>query len=114
MAAEHTLLPRLALDLAPLDPVEPMRDHPAASQSASVEAVLIPDTIAAALCGISRAHLHRLRSAGKWGPEAVRLGRKLLFNRESVIAWARAGCPDGATWRAMQAAAGRRSARVVG
>ena len=76
-----------------------------------LEALLIPDTAAAALLGISRAHLHRLRAAGRF-PEAIRLGRALRFDRTELIAWAEARCPDLATWRAMRAA-GRRWPRAV-
>jgi predicted DNA-binding transcriptional regulator AlpA len=79
----------------------------AASLATVVEAVLVPDTVAAALCGISRAHLHDLRSAGKWGPEAIRLGRKVLYRRHEVLSWIDAGCPDAATWRAVRAATKR-------
>jgi predicted DNA-binding transcriptional regulator AlpA len=73
-----------------------------------VEALLIPDTAAAQLAGVSRAHLHRMRAAGKWGPKAIRLGRKLLFSRDETIQWINAACPDGRTWEAMQASAARR------
>jgi excisionase family DNA binding protein len=66
------------------------------------ESLLIPDSEAAALIGISRAHFHRLRAAGKLGPQAIRLGRKVLYERESVVAWVKAGCPDAPTWRAIQ------------
>jgi predicted DNA-binding transcriptional regulator AlpA len=75
-------------------------------------ALLIPDVQAAALAGISRAHWHRLRVAGKL-PPSIRLGRKVLWRRAEVIAWIGAGCPDTSTWAAMQAAAGRRNVRVV-
>jgi predicted DNA-binding transcriptional regulator AlpA len=75
--------------------------------------LLIPDTAAAGLLGISRAHLHRLRAAGRF-IAPIRLGRKLLFDREELISWKNARCPDARTWAAMQAAAGRRIARVVG
>jgi excisionase family DNA binding protein len=75
--------------------------------------LLVPDVEAARLLGISRAHLHRLRVAGKF-IAPIRLGRKLLFDREELIAWKNARCPDVRTWAAMQAAAGRRNARVVG
>ncbi len=71
------------------------------------EALLIPDTAAATLAGVSRAHWQRLRSAGKL-PPSVRLGRKVLWRRAEVAAWIEAGCPDGRTWEAMRAAAGRR------
>ena len=81
-------------------------------QQVNAESLLIPDTAAAALLGISRAHLHRLRAAGKF-PDAIHLGRKLLFDRAELTAWAGAKCPDLQTWRAMQASAGRRLRAVI-
>jgi excisionase family DNA binding protein len=72
-----------------------------------MEPLLIPDTIAAAMAGISRAHWHRLRAAGKL-PPAVRLGRKVLWRRADVTAWIEAGCPDARTWAAMMTASRRR------
>jgi predicted DNA-binding transcriptional regulator AlpA len=69
--------------------------------------LLIPDTAAATLAGISRAHWHRLRAAGKL-PPSVRLGRAVRWRRTEVVAWIDAGCPDAKIWAAMQAAAGRR------
>jgi excisionase family DNA binding protein len=71
-------------------------------------ALLIPDTEAAALAGIARSTLHTLRADGKWGPQAVRLGRALRFRRDEVVAWIEAGCPDARTWAAMRSADGRR------
>jgi excisionase family DNA binding protein len=79
----------------------------------AVDALLIGDREAAELLSISRAHLHRLRAAGRF-PEAIRLGRALRFDRAELLAWTQARCPDLVTWRAMRAAAGRRAARVVG
>jgi excisionase family DNA binding protein len=69
--------------------------------------LLIPDTEAAALAGVSRSTWHVLRAAGKL-PAAVRLGRAVRWRRAEVVAWIDAGCPDARTWAAMQAAAGRR------
>jgi predicted DNA-binding transcriptional regulator AlpA len=79
----------------------------------AVDPLLIPDTAAAALAGVSRSTWHRLRAAGKL-PPAVKLARKVLWRRLELQDWISAGCPDGATWRAMQAATGRRTARIVG
>jgi predicted DNA-binding transcriptional regulator AlpA len=73
-----------------------------------VQPLLGPDTAAATLLGISRAHLHRLRTSGNFGPQAIHLGRKLLFDLEECVAWAKAKCPDARTWAAMQAAESRR------
>jgi predicted DNA-binding transcriptional regulator AlpA len=75
--------------------------------------LLIPDTVAAALAGVSRAHWHRLRAAGKL-PPAIKLGRKVLWRKLEVVAWIDASCPDGRTWAVMQAAGGRRTARFIG
>jgi predicted DNA-binding transcriptional regulator AlpA len=68
--------------------------------------LLIPDTAAAALAGVSRAHWHRLRAAGKL-PPSIRLGRKVLWRRLEIEAWIAAGCPDSPTWAAMTAASRR-------
>ncbi len=78
----------------------------------SESALLIPDTAAAALAGVSRAHWQRLRAAGKL-PPSVRLGRKVLWRAAEVAAWIESGCPDARTWEAMKASAGRRSARAL-
>jgi predicted DNA-binding transcriptional regulator AlpA len=72
------------------------------------DALLIPDTAAAALAGISRSTWHVLRATGKIGPVPIRLGRAVRWRRDEVVAWISAGCPDAATWATMQAAAGRR------
>lgn len=88
--------------------IEPLAESAVAKRdrallTAAVEPLMIPDNEAAALRGISRAHFHRLRTAGKFGPPANRLGRKVLYERASVVRWVQAGCPDAATWRAMEA-----------
>lgn len=67
----------------------------------SPDPLLIPDTEAATLAGVSRATWHRLRAAGKL-PPAVRLGRAVRWNRVELIAWIEAGCPDARAWAAMQ------------
>ena len=82
------------------------------ANSTLIEPLLIPDTVAAALAGIGRATWHRLRAAGKIGPLATRLGRRVLYNRAEVIAWIEAGCPDAGTWQAMRKM-GRPGMRIV-
>lgn len=81
-----------------------IRLHPVAGQIH--EPLLIPDTAAAVMAGVSRAHWHRLRAAGKL-PPAIRLGRKVLWRRLEVADWIAAGCPDSRTWLAMTASNGR-------
>ncbi len=77
------------------------------------EPLLIDGAEAARLCGISRATWHRLRAAGKIGPQPVRLGRAVRYHRPEVESWAAAGCPDARTWAAIVAQRERRSMRVV-
>lgn len=81
--------------------------------SDTLDPLLIPDTVAAAMTGISRATWRRLLSTGKV-LSPIRLGRACRWRRAEVVAWIDAGCPDSRTWAAMQASAGRRSARIVG
>ena len=44
------------------------------------------------LTSVSRAHWFRLEIAGKT-PRAIRLGRKKLYERNSLILWVQLGCP---------------------
>jgi predicted DNA-binding transcriptional regulator AlpA len=93
-------------------PSDPLADSTAprrnrATLIAAVQPLLMPDTAAAALLGVSRAHFHRLRAAGKFGPPAIRLGRKVVYERSAIGRWVRAGCPDAVTWRAMEGQARR-------
>jgi predicted DNA-binding transcriptional regulator AlpA len=87
----------------------PPNENDARTPSAH-EPLLLPDRQAAALCGSSRASWHRWRASGRI-PPAIRLGRKLLWSRETLVEWVRAGCPDALTWAAIQAAAARRRMR---
>jgi predicted DNA-binding transcriptional regulator AlpA len=68
----------------------------------TADALLIPDTAAAALAGVCRATWHRLRAANKL-PPAVKLGRSVRWRREEIVEWIQAGCPDAKVWAAMQA-----------
>jgi predicted DNA-binding transcriptional regulator AlpA len=77
------------------------------------EPLLIPDTVAAALAGVSRATWHRLRAAGRL-PPAVHLGRAVRWRRADVQLWIEWGCPDAREFAARFSAAGRRTTRVVG
>jgi predicted DNA-binding transcriptional regulator AlpA len=63
-------------------------------------ALLIPETAAAAMVGVSPATWRRLHSANKT-PGAVRLGRAVRWRRAEIVAWIEAGCPDRGTWDAI-------------
>jgi predicted DNA-binding transcriptional regulator AlpA len=49
----------------------------------SIEALQVPDIVAARLTGVSRATWWRLHAAGKT-PAAIKLGRKVLWNRAEL------------------------------
>lgn len=83
------------LEVGPFDPVESFAPP-----------LLIPDVECAAMVGVSRTCWHKLPAAGKI-PPVIKLGRKALWRRQEIEAWIVAGCPNGETWAAMQAAAAR-------
>jgi excisionase family DNA binding protein len=66
-----------------------------------IESQLIPDTVAAKLTGVSRSTWHRLRYAGKI-PPCVKIGGAVRWDRDEVLAWIKAKCPDATTWLAIQ------------
>jgi predicted DNA-binding transcriptional regulator AlpA len=75
------------------------------------DALLVDDRTAAAMLSISRAHLHRLRSAGHFVP-GVKIGRCLRFRAADLQTFVDCEC-DIVRWRGFQAMEGRRSARAV-
>jgi predicted DNA-binding transcriptional regulator AlpA len=75
------------------------------------EAFLIPDATAAALAGVSRSHWGRLHAAART-PGAVKLGRRVLWNRSEVTDWIAARCSDRRTREALVAQS-RRYSRVA-
>lgn len=54
------------------------------------------------MLGVSLRHVRRLESAGRIGPEPVRLGRCVRYLTSQISAWLEAGAPDRATWLAEQ------------
>jgi excisionase family DNA binding protein len=75
----------------------------------SPEVLLVPDTVAAALLGISRASLHRLRAAGRM-PVPLKLGKSCRWRRDELERWVAAGAPTLAMWREIEAQSRRRGA----
>ena len=51
----------------------------------------------ASMLGVSLRQVWRLNSAGKL-PQPVRLGGSVRWNRDEVLRWFEAGCPDRLTW----------------
>jgi predicted DNA-binding transcriptional regulator AlpA len=66
-----------------------------------IEPLLIADTVAARLAGVSRTTWHCLRAAGKL-PPSINLGRSVRWRHAEIVAWVAAGCPDAATWAVME------------
>jgi len=54
------------------------------------------------LLGISMRQVWRLNSAGKL-PRPVRIGGSVRWNRQEIMDWFEAGCPDRKTWDARKA-----------
>lgn len=64
-----------------------------------IEAALLDARAAAAMCGISRSLWLALHNSGRI-PLPVRLGRRVLWRREELLNWIRAGCPARQIWHA--------------
>ena len=69
---------------------------------APVDSLLVDAKTAARLCNIGRTTWLSLDSAGKT-PECVRLGRRVLWDREELAAWVHAKCPPRERWRFIHA-----------
>lgn len=55
----------------------------------------------AAMLGVSRRTVSRLKSAGKL-PRPIRIGGSERWRRDELADWLQAGCPDRRTWEARQ------------
>ena len=55
----------------------------------------------AKMLSITARHWHALNSRGAC-PAPVRLGRRVLWRREEVVAWIQHGCPSREKWLAMR------------
>lgn len=50
------------------------------------------------LGGYSRAGYHKLRNSGRFGPMAIKLGKKVFFRHQELKDWINAGCPPASKW----------------
>ena len=75
--------------------------------------LLIPWNDVPHVLSISRAHLARMRAAGKFGPTVLRAGRKLLVRRDELKLWVEADMPDAREWAAIRASDARRRLKVI-
>lgn len=63
------------------------------------QSLLLSAERSAYLIGVSRSFFYQLHSEAKV-PEPIRLGKRVLWRKEELIAWTDAGCPDRLKWKA--------------
>lgn len=63
---------------------------------------LLDTTQAARHCGMGRSTFLRNRALGLIGPEPVKIGGVIRFDRVQLDEWIDAGCPRAEAWKAMQ------------
>ncbi len=71
------------------------------------EALAVSARELAGLLGISLRQTWRLNSAGKL-PKPIRLGGSVRWDRQEVLDWFKAGCPDRKAWAAQKELEGAR------
>ena len=71
----------------------------------NTQAIAISASDLAQLLGVSLRQVWRLNAAGRL-PSPVRLGGSVRWNREEIVQWFEAGCPDRQTWEARKAVEG--------
>ena len=71
---------------------------PQVTATTTLEPLLLDARAAAALCGIGRSLWLELHASGRC-PLPIRLGRRVVWRREELEAWVRAGCPARERWQ---------------
>jgi predicted DNA-binding transcriptional regulator AlpA len=66
--------------------------------SGNTEALLVPASVAAGLCGVSTRSWWRADAAGRI-PMAVKLGGRKLWRVAELRAWTQANCPPRDQWQ---------------
>ena len=64
----------------------------------TIEPLLLNATEAARLCGVGRTLWSEMHAAARV-PVPIRFGRRVLWRREELEAWVRAGCPARHRWQ---------------
>ncbi len=71
----------------------------AAVTSCDVPALLLSrKQVGLALGGMSIATVDRLTNSGRLGPEPLKFGKLVRWNRNELVAWIDAGCPPRHEW----------------
>ena len=71
---------------------------PQVTATTTLEPLLLDARAAAALCGIGRSLWLELHASGRC-PLPIRLGRRVVWRREELQAWVRAGCQARERWQ---------------
>jgi len=61
--------------------------------------LLISADESARMLGIGRTLFYSMHSSGRLGPLPIKLGRRVLWNRNELEAWVRAKCPARKNWK---------------
>lgn len=93
--------PALALAVPPRPtPAGPPDPSVALPAPALPPPLLVDAREAARLLGIGKSLFFALKSTGRL-PAPVHLGRRVLWHRETLIAWCKAGCPSAERFSAL-------------
>lgn len=76
-----------------------MEEHSQKKANNIREALAVSARELAAMVNVSLRQVWRLNSAGKL-PRPIRLGGSVRWNRQEIMDWFEAGCPDRKTWEA--------------
>ncbi|MBX3459220.1 MAG: helix-turn-helix domain-containing protein [Planctomycetes bacterium] len=71
--------------------------------SQTMESPLLEAAEAAEYLRVSRALLYEMHRDEKC-PAPVRMGRRVLWRKDELLAWVNAGCPERAAWERRKAA----------
>lgn len=81
------------------------------SATATEPARLLDAKKAAKMLGLGESTFHRHRALGLIGPEPLKLGGSIRWDRQQLECWIDAGCPDAEAWKAIEAARARTSSK---
>lgn len=70
------------------------------TETAILDMPMLIDTeqILKLLGGLSRAAYHKAKNNGRFAPETIKIGKKVLHRYQEVKDWINAGCPPKTKW----------------
>jgi len=78
--------------------MEEDRNKVSQAQSIHTPPFMVGAIEAARLLGISRTSLYAMDASGKLGPRPHKYGRRVLWERDELEAWTKAGSPSRQAW----------------